>query len=736
MIGAMEKMGLSVVIPAYNEEANIASCLEKVDKVLKNLKLDSEIIVVNDGSKDKTGAIAKSFIKKIKHLRVVENNPNRGYGGSLKAGFAAATKEFIAFTPADNQFDFSEVTKLIEVQKNTGADIVSGIRVHDSDPFHRKVNRWGWNTIVRALFGFLASDIDCGFKLFKRDVLDKVTLSSDGALVDTQLFAGALARGMKVAEIPVTHLPRTAGKSTGANLKVIIKAFRDLFVFWWQLRQEIMVEKGLAVFRWEVLLLVGIILVGAFLRLYRIGDYTTFLGDEGRDALVMRDIVTGRHFPLIGPGTSVGNMYLGPWYYYLIAPSLALSNLSPVGPSVMVAFIGLATIFLLWWVGRQWYGRSASLMVAALFATSPAVIFYSRSSWNPNVMPFFALLAAYGVWKLWRFGYWRWLVITAVCFAFVLNSHYLGLLLGPLLGLFFLLGWRRHPNGGKVKYVAAAAAVFLLMMSPLLWFDLRHGGQNVGAIRKFFTDRQTTVNLKAYKALPNLGPIWTDIVTDLFGADDKEIGSKLALGIAGLAAAVIVFARSRFGKNYQDLWFTLTWVGIGLVGLGLYKQHIYTHYYGFLFPAMFLLVGFILKGLGFFSRRILPVLITGGLLFLNLSHHPFRSEPNRQIARTSEVATFIHQQSGGRPFNLALLSKHNYDAPYRYYLALQDAPYATIHDFLADQLFVICESQDPEFCRTHGNPLWEIAAFGWAKVDQSWDFPWGVKVMRLVHSQQ
>ena len=239
----------------------------------------------------------------------------------LKLDFAKATKEFICFIPADNQFDITEISKLIALQKQHNADIVSGIRVQDQDfSFYRKALRWTWNTLVRALFGYLATDIDCGFKLFRRSILDTLNLTSDGAMIDTQLYAGARARNLKIIEIPVTHLPRTAGESTGGKLHVAIKALRELLFFWWQLKQEILVEQGKAIFRWELIAILAILAVAAFVRLYRIDQYMTFLGDEGRDAVAMRDIVLLKHVPLIGPGTSIGNMYLGPWYYYLTAP--------------------------------------------------------------------------------------------------------------------------------------------------------------------------------------------------------------------------------------------------------------------------------------------------------------------------------------------------------------------------------------------------------------------------------
>jgi len=232
---------LSIVLPAYNEEANVTQAVEQVSAVAQQLGMDYEIILVNDGSADRTGEIARELAQRIPDFRLVEHYPNRGYGGSLKAGFAAATSDLIAFVPADNQFDLSEINRLLE--HLDGADIVCGYRADRQDTPIRKLNALGWNTLVRLLFGYLCRDIDCGFKLFRRDVLAHVTLVSDGAMIDTEFLAGAKSRGYRIAEVPVTHLPRLAGEPTGANLMVIVRAFRDLMHFRLRLSRELREEK-------------------------------------------------------------------------------------------------------------------------------------------------------------------------------------------------------------------------------------------------------------------------------------------------------------------------------------------------------------------------------------------------------------------------------------------------------------------------------------------------------------
>ncbi len=237
---------LSIVIPAYNEQENVKAAVEKISAVAQTLNLDYEILLVNDGSRDRTGEIAKTELAPvIPNFRLVEHFPNRGYGGALKAGFAAATKELIAFTPADNQFEFSEVKLLLD-KMTPDTMIVSGQRVHRQDNILRRLNGLGWNTVVRILFGYLIKDIDCGFKVLRRDLLNHIHIESNGAMIDTEMLAETRARGYKIVEVPVTHLPRTAGSPTGANLKVIFRAFRDLFKFRLRLSRELREEKRAA----------------------------------------------------------------------------------------------------------------------------------------------------------------------------------------------------------------------------------------------------------------------------------------------------------------------------------------------------------------------------------------------------------------------------------------------------------------------------------------------------------
>src|SRR5215813_12490142 len=217
---------LSVVLPAFNEEANIRAVVEDAYQNIPKFTPVFEIIVVNDGSKDRTGEICDRLAAEFPEVRVVHHIRNRGYGAALKSGIERARNDLIFFTDADGQFDLKEVAALLE--KTDAYDIVAGYRAQRQDPPHRLLFAWGWNILVRIVLGVRIRDIDCAFKVFNRRVFDRVQINSVGAMVNTEIFAQVSRFGMTVKEVRVSHFPRRHGKPTGGNIAVIMKAFREL----------------------------------------------------------------------------------------------------------------------------------------------------------------------------------------------------------------------------------------------------------------------------------------------------------------------------------------------------------------------------------------------------------------------------------------------------------------------------------------------------------------------------
>jgi glycosyltransferase involved in cell wall biosynthesis len=205
---------ISAVLPAYNEEENIETATKRLADVLRALNFrDWEIIVVDDGSVDQTGKMADRLAEEDPgHIRVFHHNPNRGYAEALKTGFTNAQYQLIFYTDSDNQFDVREITSLLPLIEN--ADIVNGFRIYRFDPLTRLVLSWGFNLLVRVMFRIKVRDIDCAFKLFRREVFDKVTIESRKFFVDAEVLAKARYFGFRMAEVGVRHYPRPAGRST------------------------------------------------------------------------------------------------------------------------------------------------------------------------------------------------------------------------------------------------------------------------------------------------------------------------------------------------------------------------------------------------------------------------------------------------------------------------------------------------------------------------------------------
>lgn len=218
---------VSVFFPCYNEEPNVENTTRAALRACERLFDDFEIIIVNDGSRDRTGEIADRLADEFPRVRAVHNRPNRGYGGALQRGFREARKEYVFYTDGDGQFDFEELERILPLASEY--DIVSAFRMNRSDPLMRKLNAKCWGTLVNLLFRMGVRDVDCAFKLYPRRLFDEIEMHSNGALIDTEILARARRRGYSVGQIGVHHYPRTAGEQTGANLRVILKAFRELF---------------------------------------------------------------------------------------------------------------------------------------------------------------------------------------------------------------------------------------------------------------------------------------------------------------------------------------------------------------------------------------------------------------------------------------------------------------------------------------------------------------------------
>jgi glycosyltransferase involved in cell wall biosynthesis len=229
-----EPPSISVFFPCYNEASNVGSMVEKTIPVLTSLTADFEIILVNDGSSDGTAEIIDRLAEKNPCVKAVHHHQNSGYGAALQSGFRAACKDLVFYTDGDAQFDIGELAAIMPLIRQY--DIVSCYRLDRKEGLIRKINGWCWSRLVCRIFSMKIKDIDCAFKLFKRRIFDDIEMHSTGALIDTEILARAVRKGYTVTQAGVHHYPRTAGEQTGANLGVILKAFKELY----KLRRQIL----------------------------------------------------------------------------------------------------------------------------------------------------------------------------------------------------------------------------------------------------------------------------------------------------------------------------------------------------------------------------------------------------------------------------------------------------------------------------------------------------------------
>lgn len=226
---------LSIVLPAFNEEANIVEAIARATSAADALCQDHEVIVVDDGSRDRTAQLVREMAARDRRIRLLQHERNLGYGEALRTGFQACSMDLVCFTDADNQFDLNELDRFLPwIDK---VEVVAGYRLDRQDRLIRRICALGWNLLVRVIFYVPVRDIDCAFKLFRRYVFDSLDLESIGAMVNTEMMVKLGRSGSGVVEIPVTHRPRTAGQARGANPRVIARALIELVKMSGRLRQ-------------------------------------------------------------------------------------------------------------------------------------------------------------------------------------------------------------------------------------------------------------------------------------------------------------------------------------------------------------------------------------------------------------------------------------------------------------------------------------------------------------------
>ncbi len=476
------------------------------------------------------------------------------------------------------------------------------------------------------------------------------------------------------------------------------------------------------------LLVIGLIVIGSFLRFYNLKDSLQFQGDQGRDAMVVADIFKNKDPVFIGPVTSVGNMYLGPLYYYFMMPFLWLSYPSPMGPAYAVALLGVLTVALIYFLGRKLVGEKAALWATVFYTFSSVVITYTRFSWNPNPAPLVSLLMIYWTDQASRQKPWFWPLVS-LAFAVLLQLHYLTLLAAGGAGLIWLIDLGKRIQKARTEHSwqpllkllwpsLAALLVLILSFTPLMLFDYKHNWLNLKAFRNLLFGEP---NFKLTNSSGWLERSW-QIIKETHGRG-MHILFEIALGKWRQLNSLLLYLfigilgwrliKESESKTHRNELVLAAYLVTGIIGTAFYEHTIFDHYIAYLFPVTFLIFGVIAAQL---TKKIWCKLLVwsflGFFLWFNLPRIPLE-DAGWTIDDMKRVSQSIYQRvEAGEKYNLVLLSEsRDLNAQnYRYFLTTTDRPPVPTEERpRVEKLFIINEERQAE--DPTDLPIYEIQTF-------------------------
>jgi hypothetical protein len=463
-----------------------------------------------------------------------------------------------------------------------------------------------------------------------------------------------------------------------------------------------------------------ILVLAGFLRLYNLPNTLMFQGDQGRDALIVSEIFLEKNLVFIGPVTSVGNLYLGPLYYYFMLPFLALSYPSPLGPAYAVSLLSILTVYLVYKLGKELIGEKAALIASLLIAISSSAVFLARFSWNPNPAPLVSLVMIYFTYKaIKKPKNWIW---VSLCFSVLIQLHYLALLSAGGAGIVWLTTlFQQIKNKISLKkliiYSSISLVIFLISLTPLILFDLKHQGLNLSAFKNMFT------NTRALKTSLNTNFFQKIILT----AQETEgrfmhIMYEITIGKIRILNQVLtysllialVFITKKAKKYKTGILVVLAYLFTGVVGTALYDHSVFNHYIAYLYPVTFLVLGL---AISYSCKNILLKLLSFSFIVFFI-YFNFNSMPLKTLGwnindmkRTSDK--ILEKVKPGEKYNIVLLSESGdlYGQNYRYFLSSNrdKKPVKAEGGEEIETLFII--NEDRAISNVSDSPIYEIVVF-------------------------
>lgn len=462
-------------------------------------------------------------------------------------------------------------------------------------------------------------------------------------------------------------------------------------------------------------------MIGVFLRFYQLEGFVTFLGDQGRDAIIIKRILTLEHWPAIGAPTSVGQVYLGPFYYYFIAPWLLLFNFQPVGLAFGVAVFSSLYLLINYFIIKDLFDKKVALISTIFLSFSAVLIDFSRYSWNPNLLPLFTLLTVYFVIKSLQKNKWYFFALSGAFLSFSIQLHYLALFLFPPISL--MMGYFLINNFKNIKKMIFNFSLlifnFFLFSSPLIIFDLRHQFLNSKLFLALFQSSGTSLSTKYNSFFDSF--YYLNLYSFNIGLN------KFFVYLLLFFLFIILFTLIKKASNLKTFLFIFL---LTILGMSLYSGPKHPHYFGVLYPLYFIIISYFISFPKSSWEKILTIIFIVGFIFLNIQNYYFLlNKPNNQILLAKNTAQKISDNITKQKFTVTALPEKYSDSTYRYFLEI-GGKRAIEKDSMerAEEMFVVCEKKCDLII---GNPMWDIAYFAPNKIVGEWDVK-GVKIYKLI----
>lgn len=465
--------------------------------------------------------------------------------------------------------------------------------------------------------------------------------------------------------------------------------------------------------RFELVLAGMIIALGAFLRIYHLPQTLLFLGDQGRDAIIAKKILKEKDIALIGPVTSVGNMYLGPFYYYFMVPFLAITYPNPVGPAYGVAIINTLALVGLFLVVKKLFTTSTALITTGFFALMPTAIQFSRFSWNPNL----AAPVAIGV--FWFLVSWikqkRWLSALALgaCLGIIIQLHYVALITLGLVGVYWIFQFFFEKNTNRRLVFFQGITIFLvvgLMLSPLVAFDFRHNHMISHKFMDFFNPQAEYMQPKSRQSSvfrETEGRAYQLLVQLMTAKKLPERDKVLTYAGVILFSGLWITAKKKSSIRSLPSTIVVSWLVLAVLGTSFYSSSIFAHYLSFCLPLVALFWAVLITEL--LHRqvigKIVAITVLVGMMWLEyggIKEIKFNGIGTSTIKKTVQQ-TLPQLES---PYNIALIAENGdfQGMNYRYFFEVSDRPPRSTDDYAQLKNLVVIDEINS------GNPL-SVAAF-------------------------